>query len=200
MLQQSEIPFGSEPAGYRLRGLVSQRPGNSDLCLFRSKGDPFAQRDLNKVRPQSFFQEKDYLNWIVVDASEKHVAQDLIPRAVSVPFTDDGKLFTSKIKTVVSKSERNSLLSILIVSEAGEKYDMIEKDVENAGIENVFYLKGGVKGYRRFLEDQVLMWQQGKNIHFRMPCGLKSPNTLKMQEICLSDFCKPCRGIWILYL
>jgi hypothetical protein len=123
----------------------------------RLEGDPFAQKDLNKVKPQSFFQEKDFTNWIVVDISEEGIAKELIPRAVPAPFTTDETLLAPKLKAVVAQSEKSPLLAVLIVDEVGEKYDMVEKHVKKAGIENVFYLKGGVKDYRSYLEDQVLM-------------------------------------------
>jgi len=128
----------------------------------RLEGDPFAKKELNKVAPQAWFQEKKYKNWVVVDVTENGSGKELIPWSASVSFKDDSESFNNRIAEVVAVTDKNSLLSVLIVSEDGEGYGQIEKAMENSGIKNLFFLKGGFRGYRKFLEDQMLMGQGAK--------------------------------------
>jgi rhodanese-related sulfurtransferase len=123
----------------------------------RLEGDPFAKKELNKIMPRAWFQEKKYKNWVVVDVSEDGKGKELIPWSVTLPFTDDPAQFRGKLADVIAGSEKDPLLSVLIVNEDGQGYDQIEKTMKKTGIKNLFFLKNGFKGYRKFLEDQVLM-------------------------------------------
>ena len=128
----------------------------------RLEGDPFAQKELNKIMPQTWFQEKRFKNWIVIDVTENGIGKELIPWSISAPFTPTPETFNAKLAEVVASSEKDPLVSVLIVSEDGERYKQIEKAVQKTGIKNLFFLEGGFKDYRRLLEDQVLLRQKDK--------------------------------------
>jgi rhodanese-related sulfurtransferase len=139
---------------------------NGGLNAWREKGAPidgdvFAQKELNKMPAQVFFEEKNDENWVVIDVSKPKnpEARYLIPQAMSIPFADDTGDFVSSIKRVIEKHEKNSFLSFLILNENGEQYEKIEKLIEKAGLRNVFYLKEGLMGYKGFLKQQAIMWQ-----------------------------------------
>ena len=125
------------------------------------KGNIFAQKELNKVSPQIFFEEKNDESCIVIDVSKLKNQETLylIPQAIAVPFIDNTKKFVSSIKRVMEKHEKIPFLSFLILNENGEQYEKIEKLIEEAGLRNVFYLKEGLMGYKGFLKRQALMWQ-----------------------------------------
>jgi rhodanese-related sulfurtransferase len=128
----------------------------------RLEGDPFAKKELNKVMPQAWFQEKKYANWVVIDVTENGSGKELIPWSVPVPSMNDPAQFSARLTEVIAGSGKDPLLSVLIVSQEGAEYGRIEKATEKSGIKNLFFLKGGLKGYRRYLEDQVLMGQGAK--------------------------------------
>ena len=139
---------------------------NGGLNAWRQKGgalngDIFAQKELNKMSPQVFFEEKNDENWVVIDISrsKNQEALYLIPQAIAIPFIDNAREFVSSIKRVMEKHEKTPFLCFLILNENGEQYEKIEKLVEEAGLRNVFYLKEGLMGYKGFLKRQVLMWQ-----------------------------------------
>lgn len=152
----------------RLRdsGFVSVRILNGGLNAWKQKGAPivgntFAQHGLNKIPPQIFFEEKNDEDWLVINVSKSKnpEALHLIPRAIAIGFADNSEQFLSGIKRAVARRKSNPLLSVLIFNESGEQYERIEKVIQASGIRNVFYLKGGLKGYKRFLQQQALMWQ-----------------------------------------
>jgi len=139
---------------------------NGGLNAWRQKGAPlngdvFAQKELNRMPPQIFFEEKNDENWLAIDVSKSETSEGryLIPQAVAIPFADDAEEFVSRIKTAMGRDKSNPLLSVLIFNESGEQYERIEKLIQETGIRNVFYLKDGLKGYKTFLQRQALIWQ-----------------------------------------
>lgn len=125
------------------------------------EGDPFAQKELNKIPARIFFEERDYEGWVVIDASESQAADSrhLIPEGIHVPLLSDKKEFVSGLKTAVGRHESKSPLSVLIFNEAGGQYEDMENVLEKAGLRNVFFLEGGLQGYKTFLQRQALIWQ-----------------------------------------
>lgn len=125
------------------------------------EGDVFAQRALNRIPPRSFFAERDYENWIVIDVSvlEKSEAHPLIPRLISLPYENDEENFIETLKGTVAKFQHNRFLSVLICSGKGEYYEHIEKLVQKTHVTNVFFLEGGLEAYKKFLEQQALIRQ-----------------------------------------
>lgn len=139
---------------------------NGGLHHWKQKGAPlegnvFAQRELNKISPQTFFTEKDYVNWIVINVaqSEESEAHNLFPHGIHIPYSDEPDQFISKLKDIIGKRTGDPFLSILICDDKGEHYEKIEKLTQKAGINRVFYLKGGLEGYRTFLQQQVSIWK-----------------------------------------
>ena len=124
-------------------------------------GDIFAQKNLNRMPPQIFFEEKNDESWIVIDVSKPKTRETLylIPQAIAIPFIDNTGKFVSSIKRVMEKHEKTSFLCFLILNENGEQYERIEKLIEEAGLRNIFYLKEGLMGYKGFLKRQAIMWQ-----------------------------------------
>ena len=142
---------------------------NGGLNAWREKGatvngDIFAQKELNRMPPQVFFEEKNYENWVVIDVSKpkNQEALYLIPHTIAIPFIDNAGKFVSSIKRIIEKHEQTPFLCFLILNENGEQYERIEKLIEETKLRNVFYLKEGLMDYKRFLKQQTLMWQPKK--------------------------------------
>ena len=128
-------------------------------------GDLFAQKDLNKIPPRVFFEEKNYDDWIIIDTcdSKKTEARHLFPGSISVQYSGNSKSFISKIKVITSRYRGNSTPYVLIFDDNGRMYENIEKSVTKIGIKNVFYLKGGLEEYKTFLRKQVALQNPGKH-------------------------------------
>ena len=147
-------------------GFTAVRILNGGLNPWRQKGgalngDIFAQKELNKISSQIFFEEKNDENWVVIDVSKSKNQETLylIPQVIAIPFIDNAGKFVLSIKRVMEKHEKSFFLCFLILNENGEQYEKIEKLIEKAGLRNVFYLKEGLMGYKGFLKRQALMWQ-----------------------------------------
>ena len=143
---------------------------NGGLHYWRRKrgpleGDAFAQKGLNRIPPAIFFTEKDYENWIVIDVSpSKHSeACSLIPRTIFIPYENNEKKFISTFKKTVAQHKDNAFISALLFTEKGVLYDKIEKVIKKTDSKPVFFLKGGIEAYRKFLEKQAIIRQAKHN-------------------------------------
>ena len=83
---------------------------------------------------------------------------------VHIPYINNSEAFVTKIKTTIDKHKKDLFLSVLIFSENGTYYEEIEKILRKAGIRNVFYLKNGLAGYKKYLQEQALIWQSKGNL------------------------------------
>ena len=100
-----------------------------------------------------FFHEKDYENITVFDVSPKPLpdAKKLIP----------GNVHVKNIESLLKLAKQNgpTYRAIVLFNESGELYEKFDAALKKAGISTAFYLKGGINGYRHFLENTALSWK-----------------------------------------
>lgn len=136
------------------------------------KGDFLTLNGYNKISPRIFFQEKDYSNQIVLDVSKEHTqaSKKLIPYATHIPFFSYSADLDLLLSAITAESKYNpdfgdlrasavnkeGVKYFLIFNENGDQYEKIEKIMQKKGLENTFYLKGGLNAYKRFLQHLTL--------------------------------------------
>lgn len=137
------------------------------------EGDPFAQAELNKITPRIFYQEKDFNNWVIIDVSTAKTPNRALTRAIHVPlaFSKDskdlkkggppGKMLRRAVNWAV-RARNLSFYSVLILNDSGEVHKELKEVVRHSGIENVFYLAGGLKEYQAHLNRLALSWKSRK--------------------------------------
>lgn len=133
-------------------------------------GDILAVDQLKWMTPQDLFAERQYDDWIVFDFSAKRnpeMRQWLPKKLEPVKFSAKAAA-TIKATTAGKKGQNRALPNILIVNEKGAGYDKIESLMRKAGLNQVYYLEGGLAGYRDFLTQQTAMWNQ-KDKPLRLP-------------------------------
>jgi rhodanese-related sulfurtransferase len=128
------------------------------------EGDLFAAQEVSRIPPKHFFAQKDSPGWLVIalSGSEAESSQPLIPGALHLPFEGNPSKFASSLKTLVNSKPGSPQLSILVCDERGEKYQSIERALQQEELNKVFYLKGGLEAYRAFLHQQALLGQPKK--------------------------------------
>ncbi len=132
---------------------------NGGLNLWKQEngpleGDPFAQKQLNKVTARDLFQEKENKNLIVIDASDiqRPKTGEQLPSVKHLP----GLKSLSPQYLEQPGGAKRQHPPILILNNDGHDYGKIEKTVRQSGIKNVFYLEGGMEKYSRFLHHLAL--------------------------------------------
>ena len=117
------------------------------------EGDRLAAALYREIPAHLFFHEKKYENIKVFDVSVKPLpdAQKLIHGNVHV------KSIESLVKLANQTGPRYRTL--VLFNEDGELYEKFDAALKKAGISTAFYLKGGINGYRHFLENTTLSWK-----------------------------------------
>ena len=128
------------------------------------EGDPFAQRGLNKISPQTFLAGRGHEDWIVIDASESGNPGADYPnvRRIHIPFANNPEEFIRRLRSAIENRTEEDFTSVLLCDEKGKTYEEIERHVQAAGITNVLYLEGGIEGSKAF-EQRQSRTGQGRN-------------------------------------
>ena len=125
-------------------------------------GDILAVDQLKWMTSQDLFAERQYDDWIVFDFSAKQdpaMRQWLPKKLESVKFSAKAAAIV-KVATAGKKGQDRAFHNILIVNEKGAGYEKIESLMRKAGLKQIYYLQGGLAGYRDFLTQQTAMWNQ----------------------------------------
>ncbi|UCF95113.1 MAG: rhodanese-like domain-containing protein [Desulfobacterales bacterium] len=126
----------------------------------RLAGDLSALERMRIVSPSIFFQEKDYGNVLVIDISPvpTDAAPQVIPYAIHVPVAADFSQLAQKLNQLIAKHKNKSFFALVVLNANGEPNARVEDLMTKIGV-NPFYLRGGIGGYRRYLESMELSWQ-----------------------------------------
>ena len=124
------------------------------------EGDVPDQKEMNRISPAEFFNERGYNNWLIINVSEtkSSEADYLMPQAVYIPYNNNAGEFVTQIKTAIGEHQGSPLPSVLIFNEAGN-YQKLEPLLEKSGLNHAFYLKDGLAGYKAFLQQQAVIWR-----------------------------------------
>jgi rhodanese-related sulfurtransferase len=116
--------------------------------------DAFENKTFNRISPQAFYQERNYEQWIVINASKSQTptSMELFPDAPHMPVIDGAGLKALAITKQEGPGKSNLHCPLLIFNEDGRRYAKIERIVENAGFLSAFYLEGGLRAYDEFLD------------------------------------------------
>ena len=155
--------------GYRVSilsgGLLAWQRSGGQLI-----GDLFFLQRYKHISALKFHQEKDRADQVVIDVSERlhPQAKRLFPDATHLPYPQ--RLTPAAVRDAAGRKK-----VIVMFSDSGGQYDRIEKVIAAAGLENVFYLEGGLAAYRRYLSDRILAGRARerriKNSAACLPCG-----------------------------
>ena len=140
-------------------GLNAWRYRNGPL-----EGDLLQLKTFSTVSSRTYHQEKDFSNSIVIEVSEVRGSnsKQLIPAAIHLPQVGASanqpmhNRSLSDLRASVRENRKNPNSAILITNQDGKGYERIEKAIAKANLGSVFYLAGGLDGYRRFLDHLAL--------------------------------------------
>jgi rhodanese-related sulfurtransferase len=130
------------------------------------EGDIGLLRKVGWILPQEFQQEQRGVNWQVVNLSN-NVTPDVrawFPRSQLVPMGsgNDTSSAIQKIRELISQFDtKKQDVRLLVVDEDGAKSEKLEAMMAQEGTKlsgaNIYYLSGGVSGYRSFVDKQKNM-------------------------------------------
>ncbi len=146
-------------------GLAAWRDAGGEIT-----GDYFAIDGIDEIKPSHCYADLKHGRWIVVAAGIGDAASILFQHdAVQVSCSKQVEKCAESIAESVNKIRVSQYdKPVLVVTEAGN-YQELKKNLRAAGVENAFYLKGGIRAYKKFLENARLI-NQSKHQEVR-PCG-----------------------------
>ena len=111
---------------------------------------------VNKVSAQDLLAEKDFGGWVAIDARKSKQAEDLLPLLGIVPVLslDNSGGNTPSVAEFMKKRGEKRATIFVVVNDDGRDFDSLEKAVRNTGSGTLFFLRGGLAGYRAFLASQ----------------------------------------------
>ncbi len=131
----------------------------------RLEGDFFAIEAINEILPAKYFVDRNYDDWVVIDVSPKEdeTEHELIPDITNIPYSGNDQEFKSKLEEFIGSQDYPLLKYLLIVNGDGQNYWKIKQAFKNdKKISNIFYLRGGLAGYGKYLEEQKAVWNPHK--------------------------------------
>lgn len=146
------------------------------------KGDLLALNRYKNISPLRFYQEINRENQTIIDVSEKRHAESmqLMPNAKHIPVQVSSQTAVSQVEKSILKQNINPLFPVVIFNQTGEQYEAIESIIKKAGLKNIYFLKGGLKGYEKFLQHLALSRQPRESrIKAANRCGNCGPQNEK---------------------
>lgn len=119
------------------------------------QGDIFSQEEFFLVDARKVYQEQSIHPILFVDTSDKKVkSQDFKPVFKdAITFTQESKQPFKEIEKFI-KAKPNG--SILVFNNFGQGYNEIRDTMLSKGINNLFFLEGGLKAYNEYLHNLEL--------------------------------------------
>jgi rhodanese-related sulfurtransferase len=118
------------------------------------EGDLFALGAFNKISPSSFFQERDFDHWVLIDISNPPgaIPDSFLPDVQQLPFTSEDKNDLADFVFKMGQLQDHHPSRVLVLfNEEGEVYEDVEKAIRLKDFPHIFFLEGGSKGVETFL-------------------------------------------------
>jgi rhodanese-related sulfurtransferase len=138
------------------------------------EGDLLAQRELDRMQPMEYAQEGAYGDWLVasVAALPGEEVTKLFPKAIALTGAKDDAGFATDLKAATAKRTRKGVdLKVLVVDDDGSRIERLESRLPPELAGQVFFLEGGIAGYRRFWSEQAAIWAALERGPKRPHCG-----------------------------
>jgi len=112
------------------------------------KGSLFSQEDFYLIDPRKVYQEQSIHPILFVDASKEH-PEALTPDFISTVSISSGPEYSRLIEFI----KKNPTGSILVFNNFGEGYNSLWDKMLQKKITNLFFLKGGLNAYNKYLHN-----------------------------------------------
>jgi hypothetical protein len=114
---------------------------------------------MRAVAPQIYFQEKDYGNNLTIDISpvQSEASRKLVPQSKHLPPSANHGAWARKLRLFIKNRKNKNIRTILVLNDTGDGYGKFDEIAAGLGV-NTFYLKGGIAGYKKYLDNLTLSW------------------------------------------
>lgn len=126
---------------------------------YKLAGNAIAQLDPNKISARAFYQDKNFDNWLVLNATvkDRKISSYIIPWGIAVAGPHHPEMFLKQIEKMKKEHKNTPFLTFVVFDDNGTSYGKLERAIGEAGISDVFFLKGGFAAYRTYLTRQTAL-------------------------------------------
>lgn len=121
------------------------------------RGDIFARKSLRMIAPKDFFGDSGYDAVMPVEiySGESAAGKLLIPRIVGAKLSNDISVMIDNLTRAIETAGIDDPLYVVIIAETDLMYQNFEGLMDREWPWPLFFLKGGLTGYKQFLNDQA---------------------------------------------
>jgi rhodanese-related sulfurtransferase len=119
------------------------------------KGSLFSQEDFYLTDPRKVYQEQNIHPLLFVDSSEKQI-QSKGPKVIFADTISINLKSDQSFKEITKFNKTKPNGSILVFNNFGENYNTIRNQMLAKNINNLFFLKGGLNAYKKYLHNLEL--------------------------------------------
>ncbi|MCU7886778.1 MAG: rhodanese-like domain-containing protein, partial [Candidatus Thiodiazotropha sp. (ex Lucinoma annulata)] len=122
-------------AGYSMTGGKLSVDGFSDLS------------------PSEFVSAIPEREWVFIDLDHSSQALvNLIFVSGAINYTEDFSSLIAQVDAIKASHKPGQLIGFLVVSQDGKRYRSVKDRFQDYGIKDVYYLSGGVSGFKQFVQ------------------------------------------------
>lgn len=124
-------------------------------------GNRLGQHALQDITSEELFVEKNYSHFYVLDVSAKQSSKSAnIPKNNLIFSSGDIDDIKQEIKNVSAVSHAGVPVTLIISDEDDSNYATMKHHLAEIKNINVFFLKEGWSGYKKFIGQQVAVWKR----------------------------------------
>jgi len=169
IIDEGRVSGGIEQACMELRrsgfnvsalkgGLSSWAQGKGAL-----EGDLFTVRNLNIMSQDELFDDKQFEEWVLFDFTKDGVSdlKRFFHHANVVEKKKNENKFIKDVDFLFKAfNGKRSNVAVLVITQDGRNYDGLSSIIERSGVENVFFLEGGLAAYKKYMLSQSAIWNR----------------------------------------
>ncbi|PUB87477.1 MAG: hypothetical protein DBP00_09000 [gamma proteobacterium symbiont of Ctena orbiculata] len=148
------------------------------LKAWNDAGYPFTGATLTRLgfselTPSEFVSVINERDWAFIDLdhSSKELPNLLSPPSV-IEYSEDFAVLRGKMDAFKAARKPGVLTGFLVVSQDGTSNRTIKRRLLDFGIKDVYYLSGGVSGFKRYMQEHVTRIERlRKGFQVRMGCN-----------------------------
>ncbi|MCU7905839.1 MAG: rhodanese-like domain-containing protein [Candidatus Thiodiazotropha sp. (ex Epidulcina cf. delphinae)] len=132
-----------------------------------------AQAALGDIEPAKFVSSLPEREWTLIDLDRSSQRLPPLPSTPgTIAHTGDFSSLSERIAAVKASRRPGRLVGFLVVSQDGADYGSVKKWFSDHGSKDIYYLSGGVNGFKRFAQRQsARLARQRKGFQVRMGCN-----------------------------
>ncbi|MEW8693504.1 MAG: rhodanese-like domain-containing protein [Candidatus Thiodiazotropha endolucinida] len=136
-------------------------------------GDKLAIQDFSDLTPSELMGIITERDWMFIDVDHSSKAlRHLISVPSVIEYSEDFASLSEELAAFKATRKPGVITGFLVISQDGRQNGIIKKQFQDFGIKDVYYLSGGVSGFKRFAQKHAAQVERlRKGFQVRMGCN-----------------------------